>query len=251
MKDLEFMIVGAQKSGTTALAEFLSQHGNIKVADGKEVHLFDDPHFNERWSTKEITEIYARSFSDTDSHSILGEATPIYMFIPELVERLARYNPKLKIIVLLRDPTERAYSQYRMEKVRGSERLPFWLALLLEKFRLRWDRDWLSEDSARRRFSYRSRGLYVSQLHNLWQYFPREQTLVLRNDELRDFHDRTLSQVFSFLGVPDQSVEAEVVFSHDGDISEVPVSAYFLRRSYRRELAQLQSIVEFSIRDWF
>lgn len=198
---LDFMIVGAQKCGTTALAHFLSRHPGIGMADPKEVHLFDAPDYSGDWSPEEIDERYRPSFAHCPGAAIRGEATPIYMFLPEVARELERYNPELKLIVLLRDPVERAVSQYCMERDRGDEHLPLWRALSSEPFRLRRCRDARQADSAMRRHSYRWRGLYSLQLRNLYRFFRKDRVLVIRTRDLLQHHDAVLRQVFAFLGV--------------------------------------------------
>lgn len=250
MKKLDFMIVGAQKCGTTALSEFLDQHPKIQMAQGKETHLFDGKQFDSKWSADEISNEYESFFPESANADLMGEATPIYLYFPEIAERLTKYNPDLRLIVILRDPTERAYSHYLMEYERGNESKPFWLALLLENYRIAQDENPRDESSSLRRHSYRSRGCYARQLENLLSHFPQEQILVLRNEELRDDHAETLKRVFEFLGVPEAQVESRTVFSRESTLSEVPVSSYLLRRSYQRELNVLEQMVHFSVEAW-
>ena len=80
MKSLSFMIIGVQKGGTTALSHFLAQHDEICMADGKEVHLFDAPDFNPKWSADAINQRYAAHFQAASAAQQLGEATPIYLY---------------------------------------------------------------------------------------------------------------------------------------------------------------------------
>ena len=105
---LGFMIVGAQKCGTTAMAHFLSQHPEIGMASAKEVHLFDAPNYSRDWTPEQIDRRYRPRFAHCSDARIWGEATPGYMFVPEIPRELKRYNPDLKLVVLLRDPVERA-----------------------------------------------------------------------------------------------------------------------------------------------
>ena len=165
---LDFMIVGAQKCGTTALAHFRSQHPEIGMASPKEAHLFDSPKYSSDWTPEQIDERYRPFLEHCTGAAVRGEATPIYMFLPEIAGELKRYNPDLKLIVLLRDPVERAISHFYMEKNRDKEHLPLWLALLAEPFRLRRREDAKHVDSHLRRHSYRRRGLYSLQLRNLY-----------------------------------------------------------------------------------
>jgi hypothetical protein len=250
MRPLDFMVIGAQKCGTTALSAFLDYHPEIEISRPKEVHAFDDEQFRATKSADIINRLYLKSFDKNDQF-IQGEATPIYLFSPEIVADLAIYNPKLKLIVLLRDPVERAYSQYLMERAEGYEKYPYWLALLAEGLRLKHDDHPWKIGSSHRVHSYRSRGYYSQQLRSVYDQFPRAQVLVLRSSELKDNHDQTLSNVFDFLGVVNNEAPKRIVFSQERTVSEVPVTSYLLRLQYRRELNKLANLVEFSIDDWY
>lgn len=206
---VQFVVGGVQKGGTTALAEFLSRHPQLQLPDGKEAHVFDAPGFDDRWDARAVDARYARFFPELAGDDVLrGDATPIYVFHPQLVARIARYNPAMKWVLILRHPVERAVSHYRMERARGHERWPFWPAMLLERWRLRGDRaDDLSAGSPLRRFSYRRRGDYAAQLDVLYRHFPAEQVLVLRNRDLAQAPVDTLRRVHRFLEVADVTPE--------------------------------------------
>ncbi len=206
------MIIGAQKAGTSALCHFLSQHPQIGMANPKEAHLFDSANYTCEWSVREINQRYSRYFSDANETQFWGEATPIYLYWPAIVPELQRYNSALKLIVLLREPSERAISHHAMMLARGYERLPLWLALIIEPLRLRFAGKKLA--LAHRRFSYLNRGKYAAQLIRLRQYFPDRQILILDNSELKNLHDQTLNKIYRFLGVDEQvKITPEVVFS--------------------------------------
>jgi hypothetical protein len=240
------MIIGAQKCGTTALAEFLDDHPDIEMSNPKEVHLFDSPELD----PQQIDERYASAFSD-ESCELRGEATPIYLYLPGIPEKLHQYNAKLKFIVMLRDPVERAYSHYAMERERGNETLPFWKALLREKVRLANDTDELQPTSARRIHSYRDRGRYSGQLRRLYRWFSPDQVLVLRSDRLRGDHDKTMARIFRFLQVQPADIPGREVFAQGSEIGSVPFSSSMLRWSYRKELRALQATVDFAVDDWY
>ena len=197
---LGFVIVGAQKCGTTALAEYLRQHPQIGMPL-EEGHVFDTPDFSPDWSPQEIDERYASRFEHCRQATVLGELTPIYLFFPEVAAALRRYSPDLKVIVLLRDRVARAISHYHMQKSRGKENAPLWMALLAQPFRVRRCSDSRSWQSPQRVSSYRSRGLYSRQLGNLYRHFPRRQVHIIHNRDLLANHQIVLRQVFAFLGV--------------------------------------------------
>lgn len=245
---LDFMIVGAQKCGTTALSHFLSRHPGIGMADPKEPHLFDAPDYSGDWSPEEIDERYRPSFEHCPGAAVRGEATPTYMFLPEVARELERYNPELKLIVLLRDPVERAISQYCMERDRGDEHLPLWLALSSEPFRLRRCRDARQPDSAMRRHSYRRRGLYSLQLRNLYRFFRKDRVLVIRTRDLLQHHDAVLRQVFAFLGVSgDVRIAPGMIYPpvprKDGGAGVHRTVSWLLRLSYLAESVRLRALL--------
>lgn len=240
MKTLDFMIVGVQKGGTTALSFFLDQHPQLAMASGKEVHLFDSPEYSSQWSREQINQRYAAYFDGVSTELLWGEATPIYCYWSEIAEELQRYNPALKLIVILRDPVERAISQYAMEKSRGDETLPLWLALLLEPYRL-WRDPSRTQGGARRCHSYVSRGNYSAQLKNLCRYFSNDQLLVLENNELNTRHRKTLEKVEKFLGVStEQLPETANIFSGNYDRNHYRVARWLLRCYYRLSNRQLK-----------
>ncbi len=238
---VSFVIAGMQKCGTTALASFLDQHPEITMASPKEPHLFDAPAYSAQWDTKTIDGRYARFFAHDNGNGLLGEATPIYTLFPEVPAELKRYNPAMKLIVLLRDPVERAISHHYMETRKGNESRPLWLALLLEPLRLRRCRDPRAPNSAWRRHSYRARGLYTRQLANLRRSFPAEQLLVIRSANLQQDHAATLRRVFRFLGVQeDVEVPSASVFAGDRGDKRHRLASFLLRISYVPERLRLR-----------
>ena len=246
---LSFMIVGAQKAGTSALAQFLDAHPEIGMSSRKEVHLFDAPEYSRDWTPADIDARYRphfahNRFTGLPGEPVLGEATPIYLFLRDVPGELRRYNPALKVIVLLRDPVERAISHYYMEKGRNGERRPFWQALLLEPFRLWGSRDLRHPESAQRLLSYRARGLYSRQLRNLYRVFPRDRVLVVRAEDLLREHDATLRRVFAFLQVSTEvRVAPAVVFEGEPGRRKHRLASWLLRLSYVAEFVRLRRLL--------
>lgn len=230
MKSLDFMIIGAQKAGTTALSHFLAQHPSVCMAAGKEVHLFDAPDYSPDWTVEQINTRYASSFTQADEYRLWGEATPIYLYRPDIIPELKRYNPQLKLIVMLRDPVERALSQYSMEYGRGNDSLPLWLALLLEPVRL-WFASGQQKDVAIRCHSYSDRGVYDTQLRRLNKHFSSDQFLIIESSALKSDHARTLAKIFAFLGVDDQvSIPFEQIFRGDYPSDNKSIGRRFLKK---------------------
>ncbi|MCY3840112.1 MAG: sulfotransferase domain-containing protein [Gammaproteobacteria bacterium] len=240
---VDFVIAGAQKGGTSALAHFLSGHPAVAMPS-REGHVFDSPDYSPDWTPEEIDTRYARRLEPRRTTAVCGESTPIYLFLPDVAAQLRRYNPALKVVVILRDPVERALSHYAMERGRGNEHRPLWFALLAERWRLRRCPDRKGPESAARRHSYRSRGLYSGQLRNLFAAFPPNQVLVLRSEDLRRRHDETLENVFAFLGVSvSVRIPPEAVFKGPEVGGKHAVVRWLLRLSYAAESRRLRAIM--------
>ena len=116
---IDFLIAGTQKGGTTALDAYLRNHPEICMASVKEAHFFD----NERYFQPKQSNYheYHSLFKPQRSHRILGEATPIYMYWKSAPARIRQYNSRMKIIIILRNPIERAYSHWYMEQGRNND----------------------------------------------------------------------------------------------------------------------------------
>ena len=240
---LRFVIGGVQKAGTSALARYLGDHPGLRLPRDKEAHVFDAPDFDDGATPAQLDARFALMFAAPQDGALHGDATPFYLFQPEIIARIARYNPAMRWIVLLRDPVERAISQHHMERQRGKEGWPLPLGLLLERGRLRRDAGNFARSSSLRRHSYRARGDYASQLDALFARFPRQQVLLLRSDELRATPAIVVARVCAFLGIapPAQDVVYAPVFT--GDYAPIPRGSLrwrLLRWWFRRELRAMR-----------
>ncbi len=208
---VNFVIGGTQKGGTSALDSFLRQHPEICLPESrKELHYFDR---DENFGGKPNYKKYHANFRPKDRHRVVGEATPIYMYWNAAPSRIWSYNPEMKWILALRNPVDRAFSAWNMETKRGAESLPFREAVEHEAERCRE-----ALPLQHRVFSYIDRGFYAHQVRRLFNIFGKENCLVLLNEDLRANHARTLQSVFEFLHVDLSFVPAEAnVFEHDYD----------------------------------
>src|ERR1700716_3249222 len=190
---LDFIIAGAQKSGTTALHYFLSKHPEIALPDKQELHFFDD---EERFAGEANYNALHGSFHLKRRWSIAGECTPIYVYWKPAIERIWKYNPEIKLLVLLRNPIERAFAHWNMQRFKGREPLDFLEAVKEEKIRIAG-----APPIEARRFAYVDRGLYAQQLERFFQFFPREQVKVMKFEDFQTHQRETLDLIFSFLGL--------------------------------------------------
>ncbi|HVI32375.1 sulfotransferase domain-containing protein [Phenylobacterium sp.] len=233
-----FIIVGAQKGGTTALFDYLADEPGVALSRVKEVHFFDDE--SQDWSRPDYA-AYHGHFDAPDGRPC-GEATPIYMYWPGSLERIAAYNRAVRVIVLLRDPVQRAWSHWRMEYARGAETEPFAWCVREGRRRLFDAEPW----GHHREFSYVERGFYGEQMERLFGLFPREQVLVLKAEDLRADPGAILSQVRAFIGAPEgppprpRDVHVGREMAYPSTLTAEDVA--FLRRLYARDMARLREL---------
>jgi hypothetical protein len=193
-----FLILGAQKAGTTALYAYLREHPGITGPSWKEVSYFDRHYARgERW--------YRGNMPRAAGSRLVGEASPSYLLHPLAPARAAALLPGARLIAILRDPVERAYSHYQHEVALGREPLSFEDALAAEDERLRGEVERMRADAsyfseAWWSHTYRARGLYAEQLERWYDVFPREQLLVLFSEELGGETATTYRRVLDFLG---------------------------------------------------
>jgi hypothetical protein len=189
-----FLIAGVQKCGTSALFDYLREVPALQLPPIKEAHFFDDEAHD--WGRPDY-----RPYHDlfVEDGRLWGGATPIYIYWPNSIERIRAYNPAMKLILLFRDPVQRAWSQWRMEYAKGKEQSSFAWCIREGRARLA-DAD-PSTPGHHRVYSYVERGFYGRQLRHLWSLFPPAQTLLLRQDDLAARPAETVAGVCDYLGV--------------------------------------------------
>ena len=195
-----FLIIGAAKGGTTSLHEYLGEHPAVSPPLTKEIHYFD-------FSYKRGEGWYRAHFdSPRQVGEISGESTPYYLFHPAVPERVARNLPRARLIAILRNPIDRAFSQHNHERASGYERLSFEQAIAAEPDRLRGEEERLLSEPSYRSFahqhhSYLARGRYAEQLERWFGHCARERFLVLSAEELFEDPAATLTATQRFLGL--------------------------------------------------
>lgn len=203
----DFVIIGAQKCGTSFLYQLLVQHPHVKPAFGKEVHYFD---LNFRKGANWYRSYFPLRMRNSRKY-ITGEASPYYLFHPHAARRASTVIPDARLIVLLRNPVDRAYSHYQHQVKRGKgearETLTFEEAIEAEERILPREvskmlQDEYYESASHRTRSYLSRGKYIDQLLVWSSFFRRKQMLVLKSEDLFNDTANTLERMLDFLGVP-------------------------------------------------
>jgi hypothetical protein len=206
----DFLIIGAQKSGTSSLYRYLAQHPQVRESVLKEVHYFDGG-LEDGVDTYALGERWYRAHFPLASAMTPGrltfEASPLYLLHPLAAGRIAGLLPRVKLVAILRDPTERALSHY-FHNVRDNDRRRFkedldvQAAMDAEDARLApvlAAGDYKSE--AYRAYSYKARGRYLEQLERYFAHFPRENLLVLTAEALFADPAATMARLCGFLGL--------------------------------------------------
>jgi hypothetical protein len=206
-----YLIVGCKRGGTTSLQAALASHPAVLPPhSGKGTRFFDVSYDKgARWFRAHYpTLLSARLRERRIGHPVIsGEASPYYCFHPLGFERIADHLPQCKLIMVTRDPVERAISHYLYERRRGFEEADLWSALAAEPERLAGERERLRTDDsyisfAHRHFSYVSRGRYAEQLARAQGLFDSSQLLVIDHRELFAEPSRAMTRVCDFLGLP-------------------------------------------------
>ena len=188
----DFLIIGEMRCGSTTLWELLSRHRRVFFSQEKELHFFDDRGGN--WARG--VSAYAENFASAGADQLCGEATPDYLFHDDACQRIHEVVPGARLLVILRDPVERAWSHYWHNVRRGREHLTFEQALRDEPQRMA-----NGDAEVRSHCSYASRGRYVEQLRRYERIFGKEQLCVIFLDELKCEAREAMQRVCDHLGL--------------------------------------------------
>ncbi|WP_022793415.1 sulfotransferase family protein [Marinococcus halotolerans] len=205
-----FIIVGASKAGTTSLHHYLSQHSDILMSNPKETHFFEVE------SDEKSYDYYIKKyFKNWNGEKAVGEATPSYLYVPFVPKKIHQFNPEMKLIIILRNPTQRAFSAWWMHRQKGRENLSFKSAIennfnrinkentfVGEKGKENWKNNF--EALKQNKILYRTyidMGYYSEQLLNYMHYFEKNQMHIILLEDLISDPEKELREIFEFLGV--------------------------------------------------
>src|SRR6476620_2384506 len=208
----DFFLVGAPKAGTSALHSALAAHPHLFLSRVKEPKYYmcgdspppaykgpGDAHSNQEWIWQR--DRYLALFDEAPEGTLRGESTPFYLYNRDARRRIAVDNPDAKLIAVLRDPVDRAYSNWMHLWVDGLEPC----ADIVEACRREQRR---IDDGWAPFWHYQALGMYGRQLADLFDQFPRDQVLLLRYAELVEQPQATLDRVSTFLGIADAQVSS-------------------------------------------
>ncbi len=250
----DFIIVGAQRCGTTSLFRALAKHPALmsNVINSKGVHYFGTNHHkNASWYFAHFPSQKQRDLvlEKTGHAAVVGEASPYYLFHPAVAERISKTAPDTKIVVLLRDPVKRAISHHLHMVWEGHEHeSDIDKALDLEATRLAGVEEQLLNNPAfvsrpHQHFSYIARGHYAAQLERYFTHFDRDNVLVMATETLVADSENSLAQIQSFIGLtPDPAIKLEKRNS-SAKFEPKPETIERLKNEYRESNQQLLDLV--------
>lgn len=208
MKMPNFMIIGAAKAGTTALYKYLEEHPQIFMSPQKEPRFFAlegekidfrGPGAMTRFRYVTDIETYRLLFKNVSNELAIGEASTWYLYIPKAAKGIRHYLPNVKLIVMLRDPVQRAYSNFLGLRREGVEPLEdFTEAMVAEKERMEnnWSPTW----------HYQQKGFYYNQLKRYFELFEKSQIRIYLYEDLKANSTNVVQDIFGFLSVDDAFV---------------------------------------------
>ena len=211
-----FIVIGAQRCGTSSVYHYLIQHPCVLRASVKEIHYFDiDFCKGTAWYRTHFPSVRRKYLTKLSCRRnvVTGEATPYYIFHPWAPERAWKTVPRSKLIVMLRNPVDRAYSHYHLEVKLGNETLSFEDAIEREEERLNGEKNKILRDKSYYSFNYQhysyiSRGAYVDQLKAWSEFFPNEQMLIIKSEDFYSDPPGTMKYIFDFLGLPNRQLRS-------------------------------------------
>lgn len=258
-----FLIIGAAKAGTSSLYEYLKQHPQIWMSPVKETNFFAfegetldfrGPGDQDWISSFSITKIedYLNLFQGAENKIAIGEASPLYLYSPKAPERIRHYIPETKLIAILRNPVERAYSQFLMFLRDGREPLyDFAEAIEQEETRILNNWEWA--------WQYIRVGFYSVQLQRYFDTFDRSQIRVYLFDDFKTSPNSILQDIFQFLGVdnsfiPDMSIKHNVsLIAKHPKLAEPTLDLQVRRRLvevYQKDVLMLQDLLQRDLSKW-
>lgn len=194
----DFIIIGAQKAGTSSVYEYMVQHPDIVKASRKEIHFFD-------WAFFRGSNWYKSHFPKlkNNNHTLTGEASPLYLYHPESAKRIYETLEDVRLIVLLRNPVDRAIAHYRHEVRKGNESKSIGEAFNRhESSQARFEEIVENPDAFTLNdqcFSYIPRGFYHAQIQNYLKYFNLNQMFFLESDRFFESPETSVQEIWKFL----------------------------------------------------
>lgn len=214
MNKPNLLIVGAQKSGTTSLHEYLSQHPDVFMSEMKELAYFsrenrpflvpdEKDHIGYQWYSKrshiDCDYKYIKKFNKCKNEKIVGESSAEYLYYSNTANDIYRFNPNMKIIIVLRNPVNRAFSAYSDLKLKLSDIGSFSEELTLENKRI--------HELYHYKWHFKNVGMYYHQVRTYLEYFPEEQIKIVLFENFISDSSLVMKDICNFLDIDNSFYE--------------------------------------------
>lgn len=209
---LDFLVIGAQKAGTTSVHKYLCEHPDLYLPPEKEAPFFS----NDLEYSRGYTNYFDNYFRTSKLGDLVGTVTPSYMMNPSVPERIKSTCPRVKIIAILRDPIERAYSHYLMG-IRGNNLSRTFEDTIIEQLN---DTKLVTERNSTNYWNKQIvSGEYGRILKEYYKLFPKEQILILYMNDLISVPTAFVEEIFNFLGVKNIQIKNIGKLYHSSNIN--------------------------------
>lgn len=258
----DFLVIGTKRGGTTSLWNYLLGHPGVLPMFPSPLNI-KSPHYF-YWHYARGPQWYRSHFASAPTRALLGrlrhtpirtgEASPNYLYDPRVAARVAELLPNCRVIMLLRDPVERAYSHYK-ERVRaGVEDLSFEDALAAEPERLAGESARMAENPYYYSrpydyYAYRDRGLYAPQIRRWQDHVPADRLLMLRSEDFYDDPASIFTQVTDFLGLPDRPLVNARRYNYHAASGMAESTRDELRAFFASPVAEVEKLLDRDL-DW-
>jgi len=241
---VNLMVCGAQKAGTSSLHAYLSKHPKVFMSEKKELHFFDN---EEVFSSMPVnTNNYHKNFNFTDNYKFYGESTPIYFYWNQSPHRIFLYNPDVKIIILLRNPIERAFSHWKMEFRRKNDTLNFTEAIKNENTRIK-----INLPFQHKVYSYIDRGFYFEQIRRFKFYFKIENILFIKSESFFSNTQNEMNRIFDFLDLDRINFNSFKKHNAGDELSLIqPNDKDYLRDIFYFDIKNVERDLNWDCSDW-
>jgi hypothetical protein len=241
---LDFLIVGAEKAGTTALFSYLRRQPDVYIPFNKELNFFDRDH---RYRDGTDFSALHRWFLPAPKSCLLGEATPTYLMNPRCFERIRAYNPAIKIVALLRCPVRRAYSAWNYRRARLRDSRDFMTAVRVE-IESGGDLSVAREN----KYRYVTAGLYASQIRQAQQIFEPGNLLLIKYEDFTRDQETWVARAAAFIGssapVRIPRIRRSNVWGYQAPLQKDQFDTLF--PYYEADIAEVESLTGWNCDDW-
>jgi len=237
---VEFIIMGVQRGGTTSLAHNLSKHKDIYLNKNIDPHISEVHFFDLNW--KKGINWYKKNFNYR--YKLVGEKTPDLINLEYTFPLIQSVNPYIKLILILRNPIERAYSAWKLNIKRSEEKRTFVEAINYElKFKKNENETFFTIAE-----NYLQRGLYYKQIVKLLKWFPKQNVLILISEIIKKNPEQEYKKIYNFLNIDYKKQNYDVMHVSD-DTSSISDKKLYnnLIKYYKEDVLKLEKLLNINL----